>query len=759
MISQKTLLELQNQIESNITLRNNSLLKDTGDKLPNNNVANKAKGLDIKQIFSITQIEQIPGETRLFSVYNANTTNYDEINATLKVVGPHSLIYSNFSSTEISDSTLLAINHSFNNIIYPNLTRFFGSPPDIDSNGKTIILILDIQDRFGGPQYIAGFFDPTHQYPVSQAPESEESEILHIDGNEGKSNLDTGKYDVIAHELQHMIHFGIDNDEETWLDEGASMFSEYLIGEDPFETSTYKNAFSSNSDVSLTYWDYYDNNSLLFANYASAYVFYRYLAEKFGGSDVIKNLVNHPENGIKSIEKTLNDSGHIITFPELFRNWTIANLLNNVSLANGSYGYENLTFTMGIEQSYSTFPISRTENTVPYWGTDYLEFDISINNPFTFEFQGTNTSEFLVTAILTNITSSPQNTVIFPVELSNFEIGTFSTELINMSADKINIVVSSYPKLGTPNHNNTISAPHQQYWFTVNPQGLAISSGIFLQSNYGEMLHLWNISVLDVNGDTWYVADGAFFEIFTEDGISTTIVGTLFFNITANYWETGLINISTLNVGSYRVKYHFFNTTSSGMAYSPIFKVIEIVLNPGNVIFNEKGDYLTLSNVTVIDSHGTLVKSLEGAFYEIFTEGDISTGITGMLFFNNTAEYWETGLINTTNLPDGLYYSQLHFYNSTVGTRANTLTLRINRNSTTQPPVSSSGTTTTTQLPITTSNPLSQSSTQQTDDSSTSSIPSSTSEFEITPLPGPLFLLLVLSQLVLIGKKIKRKRN
>ena len=110
---------------------------------------------------------------------------------------------------------------------------------------------------------------------------------------------------------------------------------------------------------------------MLFANYASAYVFYRYLAEKFGGSNIVKNLVNHSENGIKSIEQSLNDSGYVFSFPELFRNWTIANFLNNISLANGSYGYENLTFTMDIEQSYSTFPISRTENSIPYpkhWG-------------------------------------------------------------------------------------------------------------------------------------------------------------------------------------------------------------------------------------------------------------------------------------------------------------------------------------------------------------------------------------------------------
>jgi hypothetical protein len=221
-----------------------------------------------------------------------------------------------------------------------------------------------------------------------------------------------------------------------------------------------------------------------------------------------------------------------------------------------------------------------------------------------------------------------------------------------------------------------------------------------------------------------------------------------------NQWEC-LIDISTLNAGSYRVRYHFFNATSSGMAYSPIFNVIEIVINPGILIFNEEGDYLTLSNITIVDNHGTLVESLEGALYEIFTENGISTGIVGNFFFNVTTNYWETG-INITNLPDGLYYAQLHFYNSTTSIHIDTAIFQIGKNSSTQLSDMSSSFTTTP------SSPFSKSHTKQTERSSFSSFSSSTSEstnIEITSFPGTMFLLILLFQLVFIVKKIKRKQR
>ncbi|MHA1331768.1 MAG: hypothetical protein ACTSR2_11890, partial [Candidatus Hodarchaeales archaeon] len=40
-------------------------------------------------------------------------------------------------------------------------------------------------------------------------------------------------------------------------------------------------------------------------------------------------------------------------------------------------------------------------------------------------------------------------------------------------------------------------------------------------------------------------------------------------------WEVIDIDVSSLSAGSYKIKYHFFNETSSGIAYSEVFTISE----------------------------------------------------------------------------------------------------------------------------------------------------------------------------------------
>ena len=54
------------------------------------------------------------------------------------------------------------MNDSFENLVYPTLTDFFGMPPDIDSNNKIILLIYDIDEIEYG--FVAGFFYQINQY-------------------------------------------------------------------------------------------------------------------------------------------------------------------------------------------------------------------------------------------------------------------------------------------------------------------------------------------------------------------------------------------------------------------------------------------------------------------------------------------------------------------------------------------------------------------------------------------------------------------
>jgi hypothetical protein len=513
----------------------------------------------------ILQVAQVPGDTRFFWVLNIADEEYYEIKATLKIVGPHSLIYSNLTETQAPMASLIEMNETFETEIFPKLTEFFGSTPDIDSNNRIIILVFDIIDPYTGGNYVAGYFDPRHQYTDEEY--SEEADILNIDKNA------INGFETVAHEFQHMIHFGQDPNENIWLDEGASMFAEFLVGEDPFSSGSYREEFSSNPDVSLTYWG--SDNDLVMANYGASYAFFLYLAEHYGGSSIIQDIVTHSEKGARSIELALNSEGFPVEFNEVFRNWTIANFLDDFSFANGAYGYYNTSLSMDYENSYSAESIHRKKNSVPYWGTDYLVFTDRTGLPFTLEFQGDYSSDFMVTAILTNTT--PYNTEVIPIEISADEFGNFSIETRGISADEIVIAVSAYTSLGKNDHSDEGQAPAQDYWFMINPKGIIISPGNLTFSTTESSLHVWNIQVSDQNGAYWQKADGATYNILTNSGELTGINGNLTFNSETNFWESTSIDISELEAGNdtYRLKYHFFNSSYSGIAYSETFEIIQ----------------------------------------------------------------------------------------------------------------------------------------------------------------------------------------
>ncbi len=513
---------------------------------------------------TIQSIDQSVGDTRLFWVANVSSYPYEfyEINFTLKINGPHSLIYTD--STAVSDSELLEMNNSFETNIYPTITNYFGSPPDIDGNGKIILLVFDIDPVPTG--FVAGFFYQLNQFLNSelnpQQRYSNEAEILHID------ILAADDVGTIAHEFQHLIHFGHDDDEDTWLDEGASVFSEYLIGDDPL-SGTYGNYFRSDPDVSLTYWDG-SGSTMVFANYGASYSFMFYLEEKYGGNPLIQNLVERSANGIQSVEAALLQQGYDVQFTEVFRNWTIANFLDDTSFAGGSYGFYDESVSVNTEHTYSTSPLPRTDNSVPYWGTDYLEFNYPTEIPFNFEFHGDTDAGFLVTVILQNTTTTPLDTYVIPVLIASDGFGNFSSVTENITADEIYLAISAYTTGATPDHdNNAESVPTLNYWIMVNPSGLLISPGNLFFIN--DLLDLTNITVSDNTGFFWETADNATYEIVTDIGETTGINGTFLFNNETGTWESSSIDISTLALGNYKVKYIFYNSTSIGLAYSEIF--------------------------------------------------------------------------------------------------------------------------------------------------------------------------------------------
>ena len=190
--------------------------------------------------------------------------------------------------------------------IYDLCTEAFGAVPDVDGYPQVFLLILDIPDS-----RLVGFFDARvagHEVPEMRR------DILYLDEwfLRRQPYLARG---TLAHEFQHLIHWGHDRDEEIWLNEGMSGYAEALTGF-PEADSTAVGAFLQRPAAGLTKW----RGEAW--NYGSTYLFSAFLAERYGDA-LIRSVVAEPGNGIDGIDAAFSGLGLDGDFEEAWARWTL----------------------------------------------------------------------------------------------------------------------------------------------------------------------------------------------------------------------------------------------------------------------------------------------------------------------------------------------------------------------------------------------------------------------------------------------------
>jgi len=246
--------------------------------------------------------------------------------------------------------------------------EYMGSPPDIDGNGKVIILILDINDDFdavSNPSFVAGYFDQADQLEKSHRQASGNfGDILYIDSNPGKlgSSLILS---TAAHELQHLINFNYDRNEDSWLNEGLSEYATFLTG----YSGRGFGRFLSQTNRGLLTW----NNFI--EDYSRVGLWVTYTAMRLG-LDAIKMLVQDNSIGKTSAENVISTFLPGQSFSDYVYEWTIANLIDDVSIGdNGEFGYSDIDIPAVIPKNrYFTLPVSNVGETVHSYASTYHEF-------------------------------------------------------------------------------------------------------------------------------------------------------------------------------------------------------------------------------------------------------------------------------------------------------------------------------------------------------------------------------------------------
>ena len=217
----------------------------------------------------------------------------------------------------------------FEERILPGVVRLVA--PGLELPGRIAVVHAD----FPG---VAGYFNGADALPASVAPISNERVALYMalpPGSEPFTRL--YYYGVLAHELQHLVHWLVDPSEDAWAQEALSELAARELGYPgiPFEP------YLRRPEVSVTDWPADVEQAL--PNYAGASLFAAYLTERLGG-DFPARLTAQLADGAAGVEAASPGDD----FRELYADWLTA----NVARASAPpYGYESLTGSPVVRRS------------------------------------------------------------------------------------------------------------------------------------------------------------------------------------------------------------------------------------------------------------------------------------------------------------------------------------------------------------------------------------------------------------------------
>ena len=265
----------------------------------------------------------------------------------------------------------------FEEVIYPAVTGAFGTEwtPGVDGDPHLYVVIAHLRGA-------GGYFNAADEYPREIRPMSNEIEAIYI--NARYLPVGTERFSrVLAHELQHAVHWNADLTDETWVNEGLSELAVAIAGYPEYSVLEFRRA----GPTSLTQWPANDIGGS--ENYGAASLFMRYLTEHYGGRDDLRALLMEPADGIPGINAYLEASGYGVTFTEVFRDWAVANLLDE---KNGVYGYSDLSINFPV---YRNAPVGEeVQSNIPQYSSEYIRLGTG-ENSVRFIFEGDRTVPLL----------------------------------------------------------------------------------------------------------------------------------------------------------------------------------------------------------------------------------------------------------------------------------------------------------------------------------------------------------------------------
>jgi hypothetical protein len=285
-----------------------------------------------------------------------------DVTGTAKHVGPKGAIYldNTVPAGGYTQADLDSVGFLFDNYLYPLDTTSFGRESDLDNNGVVVVLLTNQVNALSpdcntSGSVILGFFYGNDL--LAGNPGSNGGEVFYglvPDPDNGGCSIShdfARSYlaPTFIHEFQHMISYNQHvlirggSTEETWLNEGLSMFAEELAGRQvpdavcfqndclsQFAFFTLDNAYQYLTDPVHNYLVGPDRIPLPLEEYGSAWLFVRWLADHYAsdatlGTDLTRDLDATTTRGASNVTRVTGKS-----FSSLVTNWQLANYLDDL---------------------------------------------------------------------------------------------------------------------------------------------------------------------------------------------------------------------------------------------------------------------------------------------------------------------------------------------------------------------------------------------------------------------------------------------
>ncbi|MDR1250865.1 MAG: hypothetical protein LBK62_01735 [Treponema sp.] len=303
--------------------------------------------------------------TNQFWAYNSSNNNYYRLTAEKKAVGQRCEVWVE-KGAGISSSDAREIAAEYDNTIYQVIRNAFNTTLDVDvgggvkkqmglfeiadyitnEDGKLLLLLLDIRDTYSPPAdnaYVGGYFDGNN---FLNNPYSNRADMLYVDIKPGTIKSKQF-YAVIAHELQHLLHFVIDlgvrtpegatfiTEQDLWINEGLSTASEYLYLGDHAAT---KRIDDFNKDAKILAGNTFFVWDGALADYATAYLFFQWLRIQAGSTAIYRDIFMSQKLNYQAVTEAAAsriDTSYA-NWETLLYSWFAANY---IKASSGPYGY------------------------------------------------------------------------------------------------------------------------------------------------------------------------------------------------------------------------------------------------------------------------------------------------------------------------------------------------------------------------------------------------------------------------------------